>query len=110
MTKSKGYKYRHIPSYVSDNKSVVFLQVIKKPHWQDNPDKGIGYDGDEYYDRHTDGYPSEKKLDVGDVTWTTSKYYQNNKLSENLIIEDNRYATNFDPSCFEVLMTTYKKV
>lgn len=94
-----SYKYRKIPP----NKDVVFAEVIKPAVW-------FGGNSIQYNDKP---YPD---LPVGAITWINASSLKkyNGKfyipLNESVLIENNRYGWNFEPSCFELLHTTIKKV
>lgn len=98
MEKNKPYKYLDIPT----NTDVVFLLVIKPLHWTNNPeDTKCG-----------DSVP------VGAVTWVSklSSAVRNSKNKNSLNpdcsvhLENNRYASNYDPSCFELLLTSKQNI
>lgn len=65
---------------------IVQLEIIKTPYW----------DGDT---EDTLGIP--KELTIGSRTWTTLKEWEN-KLG-GIIIENNKYGVDFDPTCFKVV-------
>ena len=93
-----AYKYEQ--SNGSTKKSdIVFLRVIKTPYWI--------------------GVPLQicKDLPVGALTWTDKDYlkYDENGLYTidpgcSLVIENNQFGINFEPSCFEVLHTSTQKL
>lgn len=98
MQKNKPYKYREI----EPGDDVVFLLVIKPLHWINSP-------GDTLYG---DSIP------VGAVTWISKKSgailnLKNEKsLRPDYSVhpENNKYCANFDPSCFELLVTSKQKI
>lgn len=98
MQKNKPYKYREI----EPGDDVVFLLVIKPLHWINVPEQT----------EHNDFIP------VGALTWVSKKSaaIRNSKNKDSLSpdysvhLENNRYYANFDPSCFELLLTSKQKI
>ena len=88
-----NYKYQK-PNEKYEKSTRVFLKVIKTPHWLDTPSNIC------------------KKLPVGALTWTTSACVidKNKLLKSSIIIENNQFTMNFDPTCFEVLHTSVQKL
>lgn len=72
-------QYKALP-FINNGK-IKRYNVIKKPHWVNDPNNttNIPYD-----------------LTIGSITWSD---YEIGDLSQH--IENNRYGVNFDPSCFE---------
>jgi hypothetical protein len=95
MVKYKYQKFKH-----EDGEGIqIFLQVIKTPHW------------------HEREYDKCFELPVGALTWTRSsnlKKCENGlyalDLENSIIIENNQFEMNFDPSCFEILYTSTQKI
>jgi len=93
------YKYK-IPDNGDIIKGVIYLEVIKSPHWVHAPNQIINC------------------IPIGAITWTTKSYIKEIDgitkfdLSNNqgVILEKNRYMANFDPSCFEILHTSIQKI
>jgi hypothetical protein len=97
MQKNKPYKYREI----EPGEDVLFLLVIKPLHWN--------------------GVPDDTKcshcIPVGAITWV---YAHNVALDkdgnrylypgDSVHCENNRYVSNFDASCFELLITSKQKI
>lgn len=94
------YKYQK----PQDGEKIVFLTVIKPPHWEGRP-KDICH-----------------KLPVGALTWCYERYvnkdengiycFRNSFGDEEtcVIIEHNRYGINFDSKCFEIQYTSTQKI
>lgn len=97
MESNKPYKYLDI----TPGEDVVFLLVIKPLRWNTPHDKT-------YDDR----------IPVGALTWVSKKSAcirsskNKNSLSPDCSVhlENNRYAANYDPSCFELLITSKQKI
>lgn len=102
------YKYAKIPEEF--NNQIVFLKVVKPLFWVDRK-----------YDKKYDHIP------VGAITWIHKKYAELNmkdgiEVSFNRFLdgesifkysvhpENNRYGCNYDPSCFEILHTSFQKI
>jgi len=78
---------------------IVYLKVIKKLHWLNEPHRTCDY------------------IPIGAITWSIPFYFNKSenglyetKENKCIIIENNRYFVNFDPSCFEVLHTSIQKI
>jgi len=90
------YKYQK-PSRVRKS-DMIFLKVIKTPYWISSP------------------LHICEDLPVGALTWTDKTYLkENNGLyalydDVSIVIENNQFCINFDPSCFEVLHTSTQKL
>lgn len=96
--KKEEYKYQQ-PSRSYKEDGIVFLIVTKTPHW---------------FDRHSQIC---KELPIGALTWANLRNFKKNanglyrlSLTQAVIIENNQYSFNFDPSCFEVLHTSTQKL
>lgn len=102
------YKYAEIPEEF--NNEIVFLKVVKPLVWVDRK-----------YDEKYDHIP------VGSITWILKKHAELNmkdgievlsdRFSDDGSIfkysihpENNRYGCNYDPSCFELLHTSFQKI
>lgn len=82
-----NYKYAEIPEEF--NNEIVFLKVVKPLVWVDRK-----------YDEKYDHIP------VGAITWILKKHAELNSIHP----ENNRYGCNYDPSCFELLHTSFQKI
>ena len=92
------YKYQQSNGTIR-NLNIVFLRVIKTPYWHLEPSQIC------------------EDLPVDALTWTFKEYLT---IDENglcvinpecsIIIENNQYGFNYDPSCFEVLHTSVQKI
>jgi hypothetical protein len=96
-----SYKYRKIPS----DKEVVYAEVIAPAIWNNG--------GNAIYSAST---PNDK-LPVGAITWFGMGYISTDSNGNmyldpdaSVCPENNRYGWNFDPSCFELLHTSIKKI
>ena len=76
------YKYEDISSW----EDVIWLRVIKDPVWRSG----------ESYNRKAN---IPKDLVLGSITWVSKDSFSH---IGSMHIEQNRYAVNFDPSCFIV--------
>lgn len=98
MKDSKPYKY----SDIAPDQDVIFLLVIKPLHWTNDPED----------DKYGDSIP------VGAITWISKSTFAacESKGLKTLVPgisvhpENNRYVSNFDPSCFEILITSKQKI
>jgi len=92
------YKYQQSNGSIKKS-DIVFLRVIKTPYWVNAP-SAICED-----------------LPIGALTWTDKDYlkYDENGLYTidpgcSIVIENNQFGINFEPSCFEVLHTSTQKI
>lgn len=91
------YKYQKSHGLV-EKSDIVFLRVIKTPYWSNAPSQIC------------------EDLPVDALTWTDKCYlkYDENGLytmsDTSIVIENNQFCINFDPSCFEVLHTSTQKL
>lgn len=101
------YKYAKIPENL-DNK-IIFLQVVKPLTWVDRK-----------YEEKYDHIP------VGAITWVYKDHTSYKIVNGAQILdigadidgifkhavhpENNRYGCNYDPSCFEILHTSFQKI
>ena len=92
------YKYQQ-PETKNERQFQIFLRVIKEPHWYEQPTRMI------------------KGLPVGALTWTSrTRFEVINGIhvitpdTKALIIENNQFRSNFDPSCFEIIHTSKQKI
>ena len=94
--------YKYCRPY--SDKEVVYAEVIAPAIW---------YDGKS----SVHGSIPHKELVVGAITWF-NKQYISTDIKGNMHLdpessvcpENNRYGWNFDPSCFELLHTSIKKI
>ena len=89
------YKYQ-IPNEYRKDHPIVYLRVVSTPYWIYRPEQKV------------------KELHVGALTWTTNLNYDQNgdpimPEDDSIIIENNQFGVNFDPSCFEIIPTNTKK-
>ena len=99
-----GYKFLLPPK----DREIVFIRVIKPCHWVNRPGQLLTFlkPGDITWSFATTvktKYDYELKCDVID-----HQYYYSNNLS--IIPENNRYFSNFDSSCFELLETFTQRI
>ena len=102
MQKNKPYKYREI----EPGEDVVFLLVVKPLLWN--------YFQSDFKEK--DNIKCEH-IPVGAITWV---YKNAVSLDENgnpflqpkisIHCENNRHRSNFDPSCFEILLASKQKI
>lgn len=92
------YKYQQ-SNGTTKKSDIVFLRIIKTPYWVNAPSAIC------------------KDLPIGALTWTDKYYlkYDENGLytidpGHSIVIENNQFCINFDPSCFEVLHTSTQKI
>ena len=97
-----SYKYSPIP----EGSDVVFLEVVKPPHWTGNSVV------------KTD---ESHRMPVGSITWVNRsrlKYDKDEKGLDILIqepeysvhVENNKHGCNFSSRCFKLLHTSKQKI
>jgi hypothetical protein len=91
---SEKYKYKPVPKGLD----VVFAIVVKPPHWIDRTSQIC------------------EELPVGAITWFSISQVNFDKKGcpyfhgvKSVHPESNRYVQNFEPSCFELLITTNRQ-